>query len=92
MNNGKSKQKRQGNGQSHYKLVFKPAEYTGRLANWNNDYENGPLLTWHNTGRKRCYMLVKKYKMTWAAIYDEHNPAETLDEYTQQDGWRSGEG
>lgn len=92
MNNGKSKQKRQGNGQAHYKLVFKPAKYTGSLAHWNNDYENGPLLPWKNNTKKRCYHLAQKYNFAWAAIYDQHRPSEQLDEYTAQEGWRSGEG
>ncbi len=83
--------KKRSNGLAHYKLVFKPEKYTGKLAHWNNDYDNGPLLPWKNNTKKRCYFLSQKYNFSWAAIYDQTNPTEMIDEYTKQEGWKIGE-
>lgn len=96
MNNSATIQKsrKDARGMAHYKLVFKPKPggYKKTLAHWNNDWENGPLITFHRTSLKRCRALATAYDIHHGRIYDYNNLAEVVDTYFHEDGcWKSGE-
>jgi hypothetical protein len=75
-----------------YKLVFKPAEYTGTLRHFNSyPDDEKPLLTFKNNSLRRCYILVEKFNMVLAHIYDQEAPANTppVAVYTAQNQWNN---
>ena len=76
-----------------YKLVFRPAEYTGPMAEKVKhlpEHER-PLITFKNNSLNRCYALVKKYRMVWAGIYRQDAPHNTLPVavYTAENEWNN---
>ena len=76
-----------------YKLVFRPAEYTGPMAQkvMHLPEHERPLITFRNNSLNRCYVLVKRYKMVWAGIYDQHAPSNTppVAVYTAENEWNN---
>ena len=76
-----------------YKLVFRPAEYYGPIAEQvkNLPEHEKPLITFHNNSLQRCYKLVEKYKVVWAGIYKEDGranaPAVAI--YTAENEWNN---
>lgn len=87
--NKNARSKRRG---GNYKLVFKPEEYTGKLSHWNEDWENGPLVTWKNNTLRRCYQLINNRKVVavWAAIYKmEQHDEQPIAVYTTDNEWNN---
>lgn len=76
-----------------YKLVFRPAEYTGPMAEKVKGIpeQERPLITFKNNSLNRCYTLVKKYKFVWAGIYDQTKPPNSPPEavYTAENEWNN---
>jgi len=86
--------KNQRKGQNKpYKVVFRPAEYTGGMAAQTAHLEEHekPLMTRYMHSLKRCYAYVDARRILWAAIYDRrkpyNSPAEAI--YTADKEWNN---
>lgn len=77
----------------HYKLVFKPANYTGNMARFNHAADDDkPLITWKNIASlQRCYRLVEQYDFLLADIYDTRQPRNSppVARYTAAKAWNN---